>query len=96
MELPNVEPPKSLSNEKTINSIPKGIYKPFWQYINNLKDETTRKKILDIIDHQFDLEIYLKQKEIATIKQEITNTENILSDLKQALKNGMFFIMIFY
>jgi hypothetical protein len=35
------------------------------------------------------LEIYLKQKEIATIKQEITRAESILSDLKQAIKNGI-------
>ncbi|CEG77289.1 hypothetical protein RMATCC62417_12071 [Rhizopus microsporus] len=73
MELPNVDPPSHLSNKKTIENVP--------------RDEATREKIVTIINHQFDLEIYLKQKEIATIKQEITRAESILSDLKQAIKN---------
>ncbi|CEI88107.1 hypothetical protein RMCBS344292_02507 [Rhizopus microsporus] len=73
MELPNVDPPSQLSNKKTIGNVP--------------RDEATREKIVTIINHQFDLEIYLKQKEIATIKQEITRAESILSDLKQAIKN---------
>ncbi|KAG0799353.1 hypothetical protein G6F57_004864 [Rhizopus arrhizus] len=74
MELPNVDPPNcTLDNQKTVDNVS--------------RDEATRKKIIEIIDHQFDLEIYLKQKEIATIKKEITKAENILSDLKQAIKN---------
>ncbi|GAA5816070.1 hypothetical protein MFLAVUS_009592 [Mucor flavus] len=51
------------------------------------RDESTRKKITDIIDHQFDLEIYLKQKEVATIRQEIAKAESILQDLKAAVEN---------
>lgn len=53
------------------------------------KDESTKQKIIDIIDHQFDLEIYLKQKEVATIRQEITKAESILEDLKAAVENGI-------
>ncbi|KAI8380375.1 yeats family-domain-containing protein [Blakeslea trispora] len=47
------------------------------------------KKTLDSIprDHQFDLEIYLKEREIATIKKEISRAESILSDIKQAITN---------
>lgn len=52
-------------------------------------DESTRKKIIDIIDHQFDLEIYLKQREVATIKREIAKAESVLQDLKLAVENGM-------
>lgn len=52
-------------------------------------DESTRKKIIDIIDHQFDLEIYLKQREVATIKREIAKAESVLEDLKLAVENGM-------
>ncbi|CEJ04375.1 hypothetical protein RMCBS344292_18338 [Rhizopus microsporus] len=80
MELPNVDPPSQLPNKKTIGDVP--------------RDEATREKIVTIINHQFDLEIYLKQKEIATIKQEITRAESILSDLKQAIKNGIIIHML--
>ncbi|KAI7901072.1 uncharacterized protein BX663DRAFT_562767 [Cokeromyces recurvatus] len=51
------------------------------------RDESTKKKIIDIINHQFDLEIYLKQRELSTIRQEIAKAENILNDLKQAVEN---------
>lgn len=64
-----------------------------------MKDESTRKKIIDIIDHQFDLEIYLKQREVATIRQEITKAESILEDLKSAVENGkqkFFFLSCFF
>ncbi|KAI8091277.1 uncharacterized protein B0P05DRAFT_526852, partial [Gilbertella persicaria] len=59
--------------KKTLDSIP--------------RDESTRRKVTDIIDHQFDLEIYLKQKELVTIKQEIAKAESILADIKQAVEN---------
>lgn len=60
------------------------------QYNNEQEiDEATIKKIKDIIDHQFDLEIYLKQREVATIKQEITKAETILRDLKLAVEKGI-------
>ncbi|KAG2200471.1 hypothetical protein INT47_011451 [Mucor saturninus] len=59
--------------KKTVHTIP--------------RDESTRKKITDIIDHQFDLEIYLKQREVATIRQEIAKAESILEDLKSAVEN---------
>ncbi|KAI8355110.1 hypothetical protein EDC96DRAFT_516363 [Choanephora cucurbitarum] len=52
-----------------------------------LLDESTRKKIVEIIDHQFDLEIYLKEREIATIKKEIARAESVLNDIKQAITN---------
>ncbi|KAG0168179.1 YEATS domain-containing protein 2 [Apophysomyces sp. BC1034] len=52
------------------------------------KDEQTRQKILDIIDHQFDLEVYLKYREIATIRQEITKAESALHDLELAINNA--------
>ncbi|CEP11888.1 hypothetical protein [Parasitella parasitica] len=51
------------------------------------KDEATKKKIVDIIDHQFDLEIYLKQREVATIRNEIAKAESALHDLKLAVEN---------
>lgn len=59
--------------KKTVDTIP--------------RDESTRKKIIDIIDHQFDLEIYLKQREVATIKREIAKAESVLQDLKLAVEN---------
>ncbi|KAI8980462.1 hypothetical protein BDB01DRAFT_851750 [Pilobolus umbonatus] len=66
-----------------VNRIPK-------KTVENIpRDEATRKKITDIIDHQFDLEIYLKQREVATIKQEIEKAENVLKDLKLAIENDV-------
>lgn len=97
MELPKVD----LSPEKAEDQIPKGCF--FLK--NNgstletflLKrvrkffflDASTKKKITEIIDQQFDLEIYLKQREVATIKQQIAKAESILSDLKLAVENGI-------
>ncbi|KAF7731196.1 YEATS domain-containing protein 2 [Apophysomyces ossiformis] len=52
-------------------------------------DGATRQKILDIIDHQFDLEIYLKQREIAAIRQEIAKAESALHDLELAVNNEL-------
>ncbi|KAI8333172.1 hypothetical protein BC941DRAFT_504951 [Chlamydoabsidia padenii] len=49
--------------------------------------EGNKQKILDIIDHQFDLEIYLKYREVATIQKEIENAESTLQDLELAIKN---------
>lgn len=51
-------------------------------------DGSNKRKILDIIDHQFDLEIYLKHREVATIQKEIENAHATLQDLEQAIKNG--------
>lgn len=51
-------------------------------------DEATKKKLVDIIDHQFNLEIYLKQREVATIRNEIAKAENALQDIKLAVENG--------
>lgn len=55
-------------------------------------DQETRQKIVDIINHQFDLEIYLKQREVATIRNEITKAEHVLQDLKLAVEHGEFVI----
>ncbi|KAI8099183.1 uncharacterized protein BX664DRAFT_15336 [Halteromyces radiatus] len=52
-----------------------------------IKDDIKKQKILDIIDHQFDLEIYLKHRELATIRKEIENAESTLKDLELAIKN---------
>ncbi|KAI9489881.1 hypothetical protein BDB00DRAFT_931609 [Zychaea mexicana] len=51
------------------------------------RDDATKKRILDIIDHQFDLEIYLKHREAATIRREITKAEEALRDLKAAIES---------
>ncbi|KAL0137229.1 hypothetical protein V8B55DRAFT_1129326 [Mucor lusitanicus] len=51
------------------------------------QDQETRQKIVDIINHQFDLEIYLKQREVATIRNEITKAEHVLQDLKLAVEH---------
>ncbi|KAI9471800.1 MAG: hypothetical protein EXX96DRAFT_335574 [Benjaminiella poitrasii] len=51
------------------------------------RDESTKNKIANIINHQFNLEIYLKQRELTTIRQEIAKAENILHDLKLAVEN---------
>ncbi|CDH50369.1 yeats domain-containing protein 2 [Lichtheimia corymbifera JMRC:FSU:9682] len=51
------------------------------------KDDATRKKITDIIDRQFNLEIYLKHRETAAIRREIEKAEDTLRDLEQAINN---------
>ncbi|KAI9022954.1 hypothetical protein CLU79DRAFT_131441 [Phycomyces nitens] len=51
------------------------------------RDDATRKKIADIIDHQFDLELCLKHRELATIRQEIARAESAMNDLTLAVKN---------
>ncbi|ORZ25943.1 hypothetical protein BCR42DRAFT_17346 [Absidia repens] len=51
------------------------------------RSESNKQKILNIIDHQFDLEIYLKYREVATIQKEIENAEATLQDLELAIKN---------
>ncbi|KAF9119707.1 YEATS domain-containing protein 2 [Mortierella sp. 14UC] len=45
----------------------------------------TRQKLVDIIDHQFDLEILLRHAEGATIAQELAKTERMLEDLRHAI-----------
>ncbi|KAI1297944.1 YEATS domain-containing protein 2 [Mortierella claussenii] len=51
----------------------------------NTKAETTRRKIIDIIDHQFDLEMLLRHAERAAISQELTKAERMLEDLRHAI-----------
>ncbi|KAG0370127.1 YEATS domain-containing protein 2 [Mortierella sp. AD032] len=45
----------------------------------------TRQKVVDIIDHQFDLEILLRHAEGASIAQELAKTERMLEDLRHAI-----------
>ncbi|KAF9347927.1 YEATS domain-containing protein 2 [Mortierella sp. AD094] len=47
--------------------------------------DTTRQKIVDIIEHQFDLEILLRHAEGATISQELAKAERMLEDLRHAI-----------
>lgn len=51
-------------------------------------DEGKKAKIQEIIDHQFDLEIYLKYREISAIREELGKAEEILIDIRQAVHNG--------
>ncbi|KAI9286197.1 hypothetical protein BC943DRAFT_359374 [Umbelopsis sp. AD052] len=53
------------------------------------EDEEKRAKITEIIDHQFDLEIYLKYREISAIREEIGKAEEILIDIRQAVHNDV-------
>ncbi|KAG9326193.1 hypothetical protein KVV02_001077 [Mortierella alpina] len=45
----------------------------------------TRQKVVDIIDHQFDLEVLLRHAEGAAIAQELAKTERMLEDLRHAI-----------
>ncbi|OAQ31376.1 hypothetical protein K457DRAFT_154374 [Linnemannia elongata AG-77] len=45
----------------------------------------TRQKVVDIIDHQFDLEILLRHAEGASISQELAKAERMLEDLRHAI-----------
>jgi hypothetical protein len=54
--------------------------------------DVMQEKIKDIIDHQFDLEIYLKHREIAAIREEIGKAEDLISDIRLAVRNGMHII----
>ncbi|KAF9197589.1 YEATS domain-containing protein 2, partial [Haplosporangium sp. Z 27] len=47
--------------------------------------DTTRQKIVEIIEHQFDLEILLRHAEGATIAQELSKAERMLEDLRHAI-----------
>ncbi|KAL1920461.1 uncharacterized protein VTP21DRAFT_838 [Calcarisporiella thermophila] len=51
------------------------------------RDEMTRKKIVDVIDHQFDVEILLKHQEIRAIEEEIRKAREALEDLRYAIIN---------
>ncbi|KAI8578901.1 hypothetical protein K450DRAFT_245038 [Umbelopsis ramanniana AG] len=53
------------------------------------EDEEKRAKIEEIIDHQFDLEIFLKYREISAIREEIGKAEEILIDIRQAVHNDV-------
>ena len=59
----------------------------YWLFFNFV-DDATKKKILDIIDHQFDLEIYLKYRERDIIRKEINKAQHTLRDLQAAIENG--------
>lgn len=48
----------------------------------------TRQKVVDIIDHQFDLEILLRHAEGASISQELAKAERMLEDLRHAILSG--------
>lgn len=48
----------------------------------------TRQKVIDIIDHQFDLEVLLRHAEGAAIAQELAKTERMLEDLRHAILSG--------
>jgi hypothetical protein len=50
--------------------------------------DTTRQKIVDIIDQQFDLEILLRHSEEALIAQELAKAERMLEDLRHAILSG--------
>ncbi|KAG0043773.1 YEATS domain-containing protein 2 [Gryganskiella cystojenkinii] len=50
--------------------------------------DTTRQKIVDIIDQQFDLEILLRHSEGAIIAQELAKAERMLEDLRHAILSG--------
>ncbi|KAI7871597.1 hypothetical protein BDF14DRAFT_1962635 [Spinellus fusiger] len=52
------------------------------------RDNATRQKIISIIDHQFDIELCLKQRELATIRREIAMAESVMEDLNLAIKNA--------
>ncbi|KAF9926095.1 YEATS domain-containing protein 2 [Linnemannia zychae] len=49
------------------------------------KTAATRQKVIDIIDHQFDLEILLRHAEGASISQELAKAERMLEDLRHAI-----------
>ncbi|KAI7818021.1 hypothetical protein BC939DRAFT_506876 [Gamsiella multidivaricata] len=49
------------------------------------KTVATRQKVIDIIDHQFDLEILLRHAESAAIARELAKTERMLEDLRHAI-----------
>ncbi|KAF9905031.1 YEATS domain-containing protein 2 [Lobosporangium transversale] len=51
----------------------------------DVQTELTRQKIVNIIDHQFDLEILLRHAERATITQELLKAERMLEDLRHAI-----------
>lgn len=50
----------------------------------------TRQKVVDIIDHQFDLEILLRHAEGASISQELAKAERMLEDLRHAILSGTY------
>ncbi|KAG0086202.1 YEATS domain-containing protein 2 [Podila epicladia] len=53
-----------------------------------MEDETTRQKVTDIINHQFDLEILLRHAEGAVIAKELAKAERMLEDLRHAILSG--------
>ncbi|KAF8925020.1 YEATS domain-containing protein 2 [Dissophora ornata] len=52
------------------------------------KAAATRQKIIEIIDHQFDLEILLRHAEGTAIAKELAKAESMLEDLRHAILSG--------
>ncbi|KAF9115675.1 YEATS domain-containing protein 2 [Mortierella sp. AM989] len=90
----------SLPQENDSNGIAKATMTPTMELSENLtapdagqspspmadsNADTTRQKIVDIIDHQFDLEILLRHAEGAAIAQELAKAERMLEDLRHAI-----------
>jgi len=53
-------------------------------------DEETINKVSEILKTQFDVEIYLKRREIWAIENEIEKGETVLQNLRDALLNGKY------
>ncbi|KAF9949906.1 YEATS domain-containing protein 2 [Mortierella alpina] len=53
--------------------------------VEDARIAVTRQKVIDIIDHQFDLEVLLRHAEGAAIAQELAKTERMLEDLRHAI-----------
>ncbi|KAG0204907.1 YEATS domain-containing protein 2 [Mortierella sp. GBA30] len=53
--------------------------------VEDANSSATRQKVINIIDHQFDLEILLRHAEGASIAQELAKTERMLEDLRHAI-----------
>ncbi|KAI8072413.1 yeats family-domain-containing protein [Gongronella butleri] len=53
-------------------------------------DEYNTRKLEEIIDRQFDIELNLKHREIAAIRNEIDKAYQALSDLEQEVRNEMY------
>ncbi|KAG0243425.1 YEATS domain-containing protein 2 [Mortierella sp. GBA43] len=49
------------------------------------RTEATRQKVVDVIDHQFDLEILLRHAESVVISKELAKAERMLEDLRHAI-----------
>lgn len=61
---------------------------PLQQQQVDPRTAATRQKVVDIVDHQFDLEILLRHAEGASIAQELAKAERMLEDLRHAILSG--------